>query len=87
MIKLKAHNKPISEFTEIDKYLLVPKKLWDDFPPGETRLIVSRKRVSLRIYDVPCECVPQKHQHRIIDLRAIWQDFKIEENQELSIDK
>ena len=85
MIKLKARNKPISEFTEIDKYFLVPKKLWEDFPVGETKLAVAGNKITLRIYDVPCECVPQKHQHRIIDLRDAWDGLKLKENQEVEV--
>jgi len=87
MIKLKAHNKPISEFTEIDKYLLVPKKLWDDVLPGEIEIFLEGKKMKLRVYNVPCSCVPQKHQHRIIDVRDIWDSQNLKANQEVKIEK
>lgn len=87
MIKLKFHTKPINEFTDIDRYLLVPKKLWDDFPAGETNLKINGKNVKTRVYDIFCECTLPKHNHRIIDLRSTWQQVDAKENEEVKVER
>lgn len=86
-MKLKTHNKPINEYTEIDKFLLIPKKMWEDFELGETTLRLNGKTEKLRIYDIPCECVAPHHQHRIIDLRDVWNKLRLSANQEIEISK
>jgi len=85
MIRLKAHNKKVSEYSDIDKLILIPKKLWEDFPLGEGEYILSGKKLKLRIYEIPCNCNPVKHVHRIIDLRDKWEELNLSEGIELEI--
>jgi len=87
MIKLKVHTKPISKQTDIDKYLLVPKKLWSDFEAGEMSLKLNGTKVKTRIYEIPCNCVGEEHIHRIIDLRELWEKLDLKENSELEVEK
>lgn len=86
-MKFKAHDKPINEYTEIDKFLLIPKKLWEDFGVGDTSLKLDGKSKKLRIYEIPCECVTPRHQHRIIDLRDVWNELNLSANQEIEISR
>ena len=81
MIKLKAHNKPFNDYTDIDKFLVVPKKLWNEIGVGETTLKINGSRVKLRVYDIPCDCVGKMHQHRLIDLREIWDKIDLKVNE------
>jgi len=87
MIKLKVHTKPVSPQTDIDKYLLVPKKLWDDFGAGETSLKLNGTKIKTRIYEIPCHCVGEDHFHRIVDLRELWEKLDLKENVEVEIEK
>jgi len=86
-MKLKTHNKPINEYTEIDKFLLIPKKLWEDFNIGEMTLKLDGKSICLRVYEIPCDCVAPHHQHRIIDLRDVWDELKLSANSEIEISR
>lgn len=87
MIRLKTHIKPINEHTEIDRYLLIPKKLWDDFETGELGVRINKKKIKTRIYDIFCECIGSKHTHRILDLREAWSDLGLKESQSVEIEK
>jgi len=87
MIRLKTHIKPINEHTEIDRCLLIPKKLWDDFEAGDLNVKIDGKKITTRIYDVFCECVGPNHTHRILDLRETWDDLGLKENQVVEIEK
>jgi hypothetical protein len=86
-IKTKALNKVFNEFTQIDKFALVSKKVWDDLPQGEANLSLNGKAVKVRIYDVPCNCSNQMHTHRLIDLRDSWDDLKLTNGQVIEISK
>ena len=85
MLNLKAHSGRLGSFSEIDRFVLIPKKYWDDFLVGVTKFKIKGKKVSVRIYDIPCDCYPKKHTHRIIDLRNIWGDLQIKNGEELPI--
>lgn len=87
MLKLKAHNTKISKFSEIDKLILIPKKNWDDFPLGESEYRLSGKKKPLRVYDVPCDCSHQMHNHRILDLRDVWDELRIVDGNEMEIER
>lgn len=85
MPDLKAHFGSLGSFSEINRFILIPKKYWDDFLPGKTKLKIKGKEVLVRIYDIPCDCNPKRHTHRIIDLRDIWEKFQIKNGEELQI--
>lgn len=85
MLKLKVHTKPISPYTDIDKYILVPKKIWDEFQVGSIEILINGSKVKTRVYDVFCDCVGERHNHRIIDLRDQFDDLDLKENQEVTI--
>lgn len=85
MLKLKVHTKPISPYTDIDKYILVPKKIWDEFQVGSIEILINGSKVQTRVYDVFCDCVGEKHSHRIIDLREQFDGLDLKENQEVII--
>jgi len=87
MIKLKTHNRSINKYTEIDRYLLVPKKLWDDFETGEFKVKINGTWIKTRIYDIFCECVGPKHTHRVLDLRESWDRLGLKENQKVEVEK
>lgn len=87
MIKLKVHNKPLNESTSIDKYILVPKKLWEDFNCPELELRLNGKKTKLRTYEIPCQCVGKQHTHKIIDLREIWDEMKLSGSSIVEIEK
>ncbi|OQA53221.1 MAG: hypothetical protein BWY43_00148 [candidate division WS2 bacterium ADurb.Bin280] len=84
-IKLKYHSHPINEFTEIDKYLMVPKKLHEDFPEGEIEIRLQNKKFSTRVYDIYCECTGSKHIHKVIDLRKFEGTNDFSEGEEIEI--
>jgi len=86
MIKLKTHSKPLNEFTDIDKFLVVPKKIWNEIEPGTAKLRINGASVSVRIYNIPCECVGKMHSHRLIDLREIWDKIGLKENEEVTVE-
>jgi hypothetical protein len=85
MLRLKAHNKKISKFSEIDQLILIPKKNWDDFPLGEGDYRLNGKKFKLRVYDIPCDCSQEMHNHRILDLRDIWNEEGMSEGKEMEI--
>jgi len=87
MLRLKAHDKPINEYTQIDKFLLVPKKLWNYFEKGENELRLNNQKLRTRIYEIPCDCVLPRHSHRIIDLRESWEKLKLSNGQEVEVTK
>jgi len=87
MLKLKTHGEPINQYTDIDKYLLVPKKLWGDFELGESELKIDGQKIRTRVYDIFCECTMPKHNHRIVDLRDVWVKLNLKENQEVEIER
>jgi len=85
---LKAYDKKFNEYSDIDKFILVPKKVWDDIAVGEQEISINQKKVKLRVYDVPCDCAGvAMHSHRIIDLRNIWDKLGLKDSQELEITK
>ena len=87
MLKLKAHNKNFNEYTEIDKFLLIPKKVVDEFEIGEMELKLNGKKAKVRIYDIPCDCNEAKHTHRLLDLRDVWDKLNLKPNQLVEITK
>ena len=87
MLKLKAHSKIFNQFTEIDKFLLIPKKLNDEFEIGEMRVKLNDQKVTVRIYDIPCDCNKTKHTHRLLDLRDTWDRLRLKPNQPVEITK
>lgn len=87
ILKLKTHNRRFNEFTEIDKFVLVPKKAWDDLPQGITEIMINNQKEKIKIFDVPCNCTGQIHSHKIIDLRDIWEKLKLENDQKIEIGK
>lgn len=84
-LKLKYHDKPVNDFTEINKYLMIPKKLHQNFPEGEIEMSIAGKKILTRVYDIYCECVAPKHIHKIIDLREFDGAKEFKENQEIEI--
>ena len=85
MPNLKVHFGRLGSFSEIDRFILIPKKYWDDFIPGETKLKIKGEQVSVRIYDIPCDCSIKMHTHRIIDLRDIWEKLQIKNGDEVEV--
>lgn len=86
-MKLKAHNKEFNEYTQIDKFALVPKKMWEEIETGNQSLSVNGKDTSVRVYDVPCDCTGVMHSHRLIDLRDIWDKLGLEANRDIEISR
>lgn len=84
-ISLKFHNKAINQYTQIDKYFLVPKKVIDFFPEGEIVLLVDGKKIKTRVYNIFCDCRPEKHTHRIIDLRDYAEKLSLENGKESEV--
>ena len=87
MIKLRAHNKIIGNYNEIDRFLLLPKKNWDEIREGDVSIILNGKKVKTRVYDILCNCVGEDHHHRLIDLRGLWEDLKIKEGDNITVEK
>jgi len=87
MIKLKAHNKVLGQFSEIDKFLLVPKKLWDEIGEGDATLRLNGEKVKTRVYDILCNCVGEEHHHRLIDLRELWEKMGIQDGDEITVER
>ena len=87
MITLKAHNNTLGEYNEIDKFLLVPKKLWDEIEAGDAQLKINGNKVKTRVYDILCNCVSPEHHHRLVDLREVWDKLEIKEGDNLNIEK
>ena len=86
-MQLKAHNKKISDYSEIDKIVLVPKKISDEFTLGPQHLKINGKKMELRVYDLPCDCNKEMHTHRVIDLRDIWEEMSLSEGDVLEIER
>jgi len=87
MLRLKAHSQPLNEYTKIDKFVLVPKKLWDELTVGKIEFKLKGKKVKTRIYDIPCDCNQRMHTHRLIDLRDEWDRLEITSGEELTLEK
>ncbi len=86
-MKLTAHYNKQGKFSEIDRFILIPKKIWEDFSPGISDYKINDRKFTLRVYDVPCDCTGNMHTHRLIDLRDIWDDLGIEDGQILEISR
>lgn len=86
-MKITISSKTLSSYSEIDKFALIPKKQWADFELGEHELIINGKNEKVEIIEMLCDCVgPDKiHQHRIIDLRNVWDDLSLESKKEIEI--
>ena len=87
MLELKAQDKKFNGFTEIDKFALIPKKKWDDFELGENTLVLNGSRHKVRVYEVPCTCIGQRHTHRILDLRSVWNKMDLRDHERIEVDK
>ena len=86
-MKLKAHDKKVSEFSEIDKIILIPKKISEEFALGAQKLKLDGKKTELRVYDVPCNCNKEMHTHRVVDLRDVWDEMDIKDGDLLEIER
>lgn len=84
-MKLTAHFNEKRKFSDIDKFILIPKKFWEYFSLGESKYKLNDKNLSLRVYDVPCDCSGEMHTHRLIDLRDIWDELGLKDGQEIEI--
>jgi len=87
VLKLKAQNKKFNQFTQIDKFALIPKKWWEYFEIGENVLKINNTKTMVRVYEVPCTCTGNKHTHRILDLRSIWKKMNLSNHQKIEIEK
>ncbi len=86
-MKLKVHNREFNEYTQIDKFALVPKKMWSEIEVGNQSFSINGKNTIVRIYDIPCDCTGAMHSHRLIDLRSVWDKLKLEPNQDIEISR
>jgi hypothetical protein len=86
-MKLKVHDKEFNQYTQIDRFAVIPKKMWDEFELGAQTLSINDNNVTVRVYDVPCDCSGSMHSHRLIDLRAIWKDLGLQSNQDIDISR
>ncbi|HLD34886.1 MAG TPA: hypothetical protein VJB62_03405 [Patescibacteria group bacterium] len=84
-LKFRVHGKPLNEFTDIDKYFIVPKKMWDRFAPGDLELIIKGVKSKSRVYDIPCQCIGSMHNHRLIDLRVLYKRLELKDNEEVVV--
>lgn len=84
-LKLKYHDSPLNQYTQIDKYIFVPKKFSENFPEGEITVNLLGESIKTRVYDIFCDCRPEKHTHKVIDLREIHICNKLKNNQEVEI--
>lgn len=84
-LKLKFHDKIFNQYTQIDKFLFVPKKLLEDFQEGEMEFLINGKKTKTRVYDIFCDCRPEKHTHRIVDLREQASNLGLKNGQEVEI--
>jgi len=87
VLKLKVQNKKFNDFTEIDRFVLIPKKFWEDFIDGINKITINGTKVNARIYTVPCTCIGNTHTHKILDLRPFWNKFDLKHEDEIEIDK
>lgn len=87
MVRLRVHSKPFNEHTKIDKFLMIPKKLWGDFETGLIVVQINGKKIKTRVYDIYCECIGKQHTHRILDLREAWKELGLQDNLEVEIKK
>ena len=85
-MKLQIHDRPISEFTEIDKFILISKKFWEDFEAGEIRIKINGQKIKTWVYDVRCNCNPTKHTHRILDLRGVWKKLQLKAGEKVELE-
>jgi len=86
-MKLKVFTKAFNDFTEIDKFIVVPKKIWNDIEIGEQALNIKGTAIKVRIYDIPCDCTGAMHSHRLIDLRNVWDKLKLQDKEEVEVKK
>lgn len=86
-MKLTISSKSLSSYSEIDKFALIPKKLWDDFGLGEKELSINGRNFKVEIIEMLCDCMGtnKNHEHRIIDLREIWDELDLTGQKEISI--
>lgn len=87
MLKLKVQSKKFNDFTEIDKFVLIPKKYWENFKDGINKITIGGVKVSARVYEIPCTCIGNNHTHKIFDLRPFWDRLDLEHEEEIEIDK
>ena len=87
MLKLKVQNKRLNEFTEIDRFALIPKKWRENFEFGENNISINGSRFSIRTYEIPCTCVKEKHTHMILDLRDVWEKLKLKDHDTIDIER
>lgn len=87
MLKLKVQNKKFNDSSEIDKFVLIPKKYWGNFEDGINKVKLDGVKINARIYEIPCTCVGSAHTHKILDLRPHWEKFNLEFKEEIEIDK
>lgn len=87
MLRLKAQNKKFNDFTEIDKFALIPKKWWGSFELGINNVTINGTEVSVRIYEVPCTCSKNRHTHLILDLRQNWEKLKLKDHDRIEVNK
>ncbi|PIT97237.1 hypothetical protein COT77_02615 [Candidatus Berkelbacteria bacterium CG10_big_fil_rev_8_21_14_0_10_41_12] len=87
MIKLSTSDKTLGSFSEIDKFAIIPKKLWDDFPAGKKMINIRGKNREVEVYEILCDCMgkEKKHNHRIIDLRELWKELDLKNKTKIEI--
>jgi hypothetical protein len=86
-MKLKVHDKKISDYSEIDKIIFIPKKISDEFVLGENSIKIDGIKFTLRVYDLLCDCNKQMHTHRVVDLRDVWEDLNLVDGKEVEIER
>lgn len=85
IMKLKIYAKEFNKYTQIDKFALIPKKMWNDVETGSQQVCINGQEVRVRIYDVPCDCNGKMHSHRLIDLRDVWDKLGLRSNKNIEI--
>lgn len=87
MIKLTVQQKKFNQYTDINKFALIPKKYWNLFTTGENNLIINSTNTKVIIYEIPCDCTGNKHHHMIIDLADIWNKLRLTNGDKICISK
>jgi hypothetical protein len=87
VLKLKVQNKKFNDSTEIDKFVLIPKKYWENFEEGVNKITIDGTKTKVRIYSIPCVCIGSPHEHKIIDLRPLWARLNLENKEEVEINR
>lgn len=87
-MKISISQKNISSYSEIDKFALIPKKLWSDFELGEKELMLDGRKLKVEILEMLCDCMGanKTHQHRIIDLREFWDELSLDGKKEINVE-